>query len=251
VREVLPFQNKLIVATVTGKALMRALENAMSAVAGGQTGGRFLDVHGLKFAWDPTLELGHRIVFAFAQNKEGVYEPIAADELYRIAMNDFSFNGGEGYDFKDAKDVIDTGLRLSTVLENYLKKKKQIAPALPDRFMRVSTNIAKLVPDSKGDYIAIDYPAPESTVTVLSGTDRSISFMKKIGTVPLANPELLQTLKTGEDGRAQLKVSELATKGSGKASKGNSSDWICVILQTRDPQGNSTKIVSVPLHLHR
>jgi hypothetical protein len=75
--------------------------------------------------------------------------------------------------------------------------------------------------------------------------------MKKIGTVPLANPELLQTLKTGEDGRAQLKVSELATKGSGKASKGNSSDWICVILQTRDPQGNSTKIVSVPLHLHR
>lgn len=251
VREVLPFQNKLIVATVTGKTLLRALENAVSAVAEGATGGRFLDVHGLKFAWDPTLELGHRIVFASAQNKEGAYEPIAADELYRIAMNDFSFNGGEGYDFKDAKNVVDTGLRLSTVLENYLKKKKQVAPSLPDRFTRVSSNIAKLVSDGKGDYIAIDYAVPNSTVTVLKGSDRSMSFLKKFGTVPLAKPEIIRTLKTADDGKAQLRVSEIVTSHGGKSGKGKSQVWICVILQTHEQQGSSTKIVSVPIQLQQ
>jgi 5'-nucleotidase len=246
VREILPFQNKLMIATVTGKSLLAALENSIKAVAGGATGGRFLDVHGLKFAWDPTLELGHRILYAYAQGKEGNYEPINPDELYRIGMNDYSFNGGEEYDFKDAKDVVDTGLRLSTIFEDYLKKVKKVTPVPPDRFLRVSSNIAKKRSDAKGDVIDIDYPSPGAELTVIAGDDKGVSFLKQHGVVPLSNPYVLRNTKTDDGGRLTIPIDDLTAKIKDKNS---AALWVSMILKARDKDGTTTRIVSVPIQL--
>lgn len=250
IREILPFQNRLLIATVTGKALMGALENSIKAVAGGATGGRFLDVHGLKFAWDPTLELGHRIVFAYAQNKEGNYEPIDPEQLYRIGMNDYSFNGGEEYDFKDAKDIVDTGLRLSTVFEDYLKKVGRVSPAIPSRFLRVSHNIAKRQNDGGNDRILIDYPAPEAELSIVCGTDKGVSFLKKEGVVPLENPRLLRTTKTDDGGRLEIPVKEIRAKEHGEKGGADEHLWVSMILKARDKDGTTTKIISEPIQLH-
>lgn len=242
VREVLPFENKLVVGTVTGSVLLKALENAVSTVGLSGNGGRFLDVHGLKFGWDPTLEVGHRIVFAFAQNKEGNYEAVAADEPYRIAMNDFSFNGGEGYDFSSAKDVVRTDLKLSTIMENYLKKKKSVAPALPSRFLRVSSNIAK----KNGDEINVDYPAPDSELTIISGTGKGVSFLAKIGTLPVVNPKIIRTEKTDDGGRLSIKIKDLL----GSKADGDNPLWLALVLSAKDKDSNSVKkIVSVPIQI--
>ena len=250
VREILPFQNKLIIATVTGKTLMGALENSIRAAVGGATGGRFLDVHGLKFAWDPTQEAGHRIIFAYAQNKEGAYEPIADDDLYRIAMNDYSFNGGEEFDFKSAKDIVDTGLRLSTLFEDYLKKVKRVTPVVPSRFLRVSSNIAKRKTGENGDSIAIDYPAPGAEISVIAGSDKGVSFLNKIGTVPLQDPRLLRTMKAGEDGRLEIPVSDLSSKEHKKSKSNDEKLWVSIVLKAREKDGSTTKIVSIPIQIH-
>ena len=245
VREILPFQNKLVVATVTGKTLLGALEHSAASVGG--TGGPFLDVHGLKYGWDPTLELGHRIVFDYAQNKEGVYEPIVPDDLYRIAVNDYTFGGGEGYDFKDAKDVVSTGKRLSAVVEEYLKKVKQVKPALPNRFLRVSSNIAKKVGEGANEKIEIDYPTTNAEISVLTGSAQGVSFVPKIGTVPLVDPQLVSKTKV-EGGSLTAKVSDLLGKGGGK--KGDQVKlFAAVVLTSRDADGTSTRIVSVPIQL--
>lgn len=252
VREILPFQNRLVVATVPGKTLLGALEHSAGVVEG--TGGRFLDVHGLKFAWDPTLPPGKRILFAFAQNKEGNYEAIQADDLYRIAINDYTFNGGEGYDFKDAKDLVKTDLRLSTVVEQYLKKHKEIKPAIPNRFMRVSSNIASKVTEGGSEKISIQYALPNADVTVISGSDLGISFLPKVGELPLKDPSVLLKGKTDDFGHLNIESSKLLSKPVSKSKGKSKSDaaspqFVAVILQAIDKDGKNSKVVSAPIQL--
>lgn len=242
VREILPFPNKLVVATVTGKTLVAALEHSVERSG---TGGPFFDLHGIKHAWDPGLPAGQRIVFAQAQNKEGDYEPIVPDELYRIGINDYSFNGGEGYDFKDAKDLVNTGARLSDALEEYLKKRKTISPALPTRFLRVTSGVAKLSGSGDSLKLLIEGAPPDAELSIFSGSARSVSFLKKFGVLPLANARLLRSSEIGPDGRLELGVSELL---GGKRSKGNKSEtWLAVLLKSRDENGDTRRTVSVPL----
>ncbi|MBX9570365.1 MAG: bifunctional metallophosphatase/5'-nucleotidase [Candidatus Obscuribacterales bacterium] len=235
VREILPFANRLMVATLKGDALLQVLEKSVS----GMLGARFLDVKGLKFAYDPTLETGKRIVFAFAQNKEGQWERIEANGLYRVGVNDFTFGGGEGYEFKDPKDVVDTKLRLSTVMESYLKKKKEVTPEPPSRMMPVSTNIAKL-DSGKSKAILIDYPAPGAELNIVKGSGQGVSFMKKIGIVPLMNPSIYQQAKMDDAGQYKIDLAQVAAKSKGET-------WVSVILKAKDNNGNTTRIASAPI----
>jgi 2',3'-cyclic-nucleotide 2'-phosphodiesterase (5'-nucleotidase family) len=131
--EVLPFENHLIIATVSGATLTKALENSVS----GNLGARFLDVHGLKVQYDPRRKAGERLVSVQAQGQNGKWSDLKPDGEYRIAINSYSFNGGEGYDFKGAKDVVETGKRLSAFMQDYLVKHQKVAPQRPSRISPV------------------------------------------------------------------------------------------------------------------
>lgn len=247
VHEILPFVNELTVATVTGKTLLNALENSVKVASGG-LGGRFLEVHGLKFAWDPALEQGHHIVYAYAENKEGRYEPVVAENLYRIVINSFSFKGGEEYDFKGAKDVVDTGLKMSNTVADYLKKMKKVSPLAPERILSVSSTIARRKTDDKNDLITIDYPCAGSELSVVAGSDRGVSFLNKVGVVPLTAPRLVRTMKTDESGHLEIPVSSLSADGQKKSSDEHL--WLSMVLKARDKGGNTARIVSVPMQIH-
>lgn len=235
VREILPFANRLMVATLKGDALLQVMEKSVS----GMLGARFLDVHGLKFAYDPSKEPGKRIVFAFAQNKEGQWERIAPNDLYRVGVNDFTFGGGEGYEFKDPKDVVDTKLRLSTVMERYLEKKKVVSPEPPSSMMPVDSNLAKL-DTGKTKSIIVNYSAPGAELSIVKGSGEGVSFIKKIGVVPLMSPVVYQQSKLDESGQYKIDLAQLAAK-----SKGDT--WVSVILKARDKDGKTTRVASVPI----
>lgn len=235
VREILPFANRLMVATLKGDALLQVMEKSVS----GMLGARFLDVHGLKFAYDPSKDPGKRIIFAFAQNKEGQWEKIAPNDLYRIGVNDFTFGGGEGYEFKDPKDVVDTKLRLSTVMEKYLEKKKVVSPEPPSSMMPVDSNLAKL-DTGKTKSIIVSYSAPGAELSIVKGSGEGISFIKKIGIVPLMSPVVYQQSKLDESGQYKIDLTQIAAK-----SKGDT--WVSVILKARDKGGNTTRVASVPI----
>ena len=235
VREILPFTNKLMVATMKGDALLQVLEKSVS----GMLGARFLDVAGLKFAYEPTKEVGKRVAFAFAQNKEGQWERVVPNELYRVGVNDFTFTGGEGYDFKDPKDIVDTKLRLSTTMEKYLEKKKQVTPEPPSRIIPVSSNIAKLDGAGKSKSIMVDYPAPGAELSIVTGSGQGVSFMKKVGIVPMMNPSLYQQTKLDDAGQLKIDMSPIAAKSKGET-------WVSVVLKARDKDGHTTRIASIP-----
>jgi 5'-nucleotidase/UDP-sugar diphosphatase len=115
---VLPFQNTLSTFEVTGQAIIDALENGVSQVEEGA--GRFPQVAGLKFTWDPAAEPGSRV--KSVEVKEGdAFVPIDPAKVYGVVSNNFVRNGGDGYAmFKDAMNVYDFGPDLADVTAEYL-----------------------------------------------------------------------------------------------------------------------------------
>ena len=141
VQEMLPFDNFLTIATVDGATLHKVLEHSVSK----SLGGKFFDVHGLKIAYDRNLPVGQRIVFALAQDKDCQWQPIRDDEHYRIAVNSYSFSGGEGYDFSKAKDIIESKKKMSDVFRDYLNTHKEMVPEPPSRIVPVSSKLLGLM----------------------------------------------------------------------------------------------------------
>lgn len=126
VREVLPFENYLMVLEVTGKQVIAALENGVSMAE--QAAGRFPQVGGLRFTWDPGKPAGQRIVSVEVRTPEG-YEPIDPAATYRVVTNNFLAGGGDGYtSFLEAAEVINLGFVDYEVLVEYLRAHSPVSP---------------------------------------------------------------------------------------------------------------------------
>ncbi|MEM8582029.1 MAG: bifunctional metallophosphatase/5'-nucleotidase, partial [Pseudomonadota bacterium] len=105
---VLPFQNTLSVFEASGQMLIDALENGVSKVEEGA--GRFPQVAGMKFSWDPAAEPGSRITEVMVAMGDS-FMPIEADKTYGVVTNNYVRNGGDGYAMfaGDDKNAYDFG----------------------------------------------------------------------------------------------------------------------------------------------
>ena len=120
-RGTLRFDNGLVVLDVTGTELKTLLEHAVAATAAGVLPGRFPQVAGISFGFDPTKkarstndegavdEEGERITDLYVDTEgdgapetalyvNGV-EQAAAAETYTLVTLNFLANGGDGYPF--------------------------------------------------------------------------------------------------------------------------------------------------------
>lgn len=86
----LPFGNVTVMTELPGSQVLLALENAVSQHEKGA--GRFVQVSGLTFAFDPTAEAGSRVSEVMVAGA-----PLAADTVYKIAVNDYILGGGDGF----------------------------------------------------------------------------------------------------------------------------------------------------------
>ena len=115
---VLPFQNTLSTFETTGANIVAALENGVSQVEEGA--GRFPQVAGLQFTWDPEAEPGSRIVDVYVASGMD-WEPIDPEETYLAVTNNYVRNGGDGYSvFEGAANAYDFGPDLADVTAEYL-----------------------------------------------------------------------------------------------------------------------------------
>ncbi len=131
---VLPFQNTLSTFQVTGATLLDALENGVSQVE--EVKGRFPQVAGMKFTWDPGAEVGSRIVEVMVE-ADGGYEPLDPAKVYGVVSNNFIRGGGDGYKmFVDAMNAYDFGPDLADVTAEYLAKTGPYTPYVADRITR-------------------------------------------------------------------------------------------------------------------
>ncbi|MEG0767736.1 MAG: 5'-nucleotidase C-terminal domain-containing protein, partial [Clostridia bacterium] len=127
---VLPFGNYVVTKTVTGKILKDALEFGLQKYPD-QNGG-FPHVAGLTYQFDPSKEVGSRLVEVLVGG-----EALDESKSYVLATNDFMAAGGDGYVmFKDAPIQYEFG-GLDEMLVAYLQKTGEVSTAVDGRITSV------------------------------------------------------------------------------------------------------------------
>ncbi len=119
---VLPFQNTLSTFEVTGEVLKAALENGVSQIEEGA--GRFPQVAGMSYTFDPKAEAGSRITEVMVGGA-----PLDMAKVYGVVSNNYVRNGGDGYKmFRDAQNAYDFGPDLADVTAEWLAAKGPFTP---------------------------------------------------------------------------------------------------------------------------
>ncbi|PSP54625.1 2',3'-cyclic-nucleotide 2'-phosphodiesterase [Halobacteriales archaeon QS_1_67_19] len=127
--DVLPFPNNVAALEVTGETLLAALENGVSRVE--ELAGRFPQVSGLRYAYNPDNPVGDRIVRATV----GV-DRIRSEDTYTLATNDFVSGGGDGYKMLAEAEVLlsgNEGPLLSNLVADRIERLGTIAPTTGNR----------------------------------------------------------------------------------------------------------------------
>lgn len=149
-----PFQNLLSTFELSGADVIAALENGVSQIQLNDQGqvsrdgaaGRFLQVSGIRYTIDPTLEPGSRIVSAEVLNDAGEYEPIDPEATYSVATLNFIRTGGDGFSIlnDNAIDPYDFGDLDFEVTLDYVEANSPVAPETEGRITYVNAEVAPM-----------------------------------------------------------------------------------------------------------
>jgi 5'-nucleotidase len=90
---IFPYQDTLVRLEVTGATLLAALENGVSKSAEDPEPGRFPQVSGMRFAFDPSRPKGQRVICATVAGK-----PMSPTATYSLATLTFLTGGKDGYE---------------------------------------------------------------------------------------------------------------------------------------------------------
>ena len=128
-----PFGNTLVTMTLTGAQLKQLLEQQWSTAS--QRARILQPSRGLSYAWVANSPHGERIV-ADSMRLHG--RLIAPDQPYRVTVNNFLADGGDG--FRVLRDGIDRigGPVDVDALTDYLKEQSAARPLAPDRVPRIT-----------------------------------------------------------------------------------------------------------------
>lgn len=140
VLSILPFNNPIVKVEVTGKLLKQILEHGVARSGPGEDNepGRFPQVSGVRFTYDPSKPAGSRVSTITVGG-----QPLDEAKTYSIATSDFLVSrGGDGYTmFKDGKVVgpAANAPKDSDVFEAAIKNapNSTISPAIEGRIIRV------------------------------------------------------------------------------------------------------------------
>ena len=122
-----PFNNSLVVKTLTGMQIRRLLEQQWEGPVQ-----RFLSVSdGFRFRYDDTKPVDQRIVDVTFNG-----QPLSPERTYRVTMNSFLAGGGDGFSvFAEGTDVQVSGQDVDA-LEAYLSTSAPVTPPATDRIMK-------------------------------------------------------------------------------------------------------------------
>ena len=135
---VLPFQNTLATFDLKGADVIAALENGVSRAEEGA--GRFPQVAGMKYSWNPKADAGSRIVSVEVQQADGSFAPLDPEATYGVASNNYMRGGGDGYSVFETNgmNAYDYGPGLEDVVAEYIAKLGgTYTPTVDDRITEV------------------------------------------------------------------------------------------------------------------
>jgi 3',5'-cyclic AMP phosphodiesterase CpdA len=136
---VMPFGNSLKVLELTGEQIVQALENGVSKVE--NVDGRFPQVSGLRFSYDPGKVAGSRIIKVEVKEGDG-YRLIDPQAKYLVATNSFMANGGDFYtSFTQAGKVYELGFVDYQMFTEYLAGHDSVSPVVEGRIQTAAAAV--------------------------------------------------------------------------------------------------------------
>ena len=134
VHGLLPFTNVVVKVLMTGRDLRRALEHGLAQAD--REGGGFLQVSGVRLAWDPRRPAGGRIVSVEVGGR-----PLAEGAAYSVAVPSYLWRGGDGFgEFAGARVLVgeESGPQLADLFLDAIATRGTIAPEVDGRIRTVS-----------------------------------------------------------------------------------------------------------------
>jgi 5'-nucleotidase len=129
--EVQPFGNTITLVTLTGAQLKEALENGVSQIE--TVAGRFAQVAGLRYSFDPALPAGSRVTGVQVADGQN-YSALNPGASYRVVTNNFLLTGGDGYAvLAQGTDKYDTGFLDVDVTTEYVRAHSPVSPQVEGR----------------------------------------------------------------------------------------------------------------------
>lgn len=133
VQTVLPFESKVVVIEVTGAVLLASLEHSVSRYTEGEGRGEFLQYSGLQVEYDMNNENGKRVtkvkvLCAYCLVPE--HEDIDLSKKYRIVLQDFLADGGDGFEMFKNTQIKESETLDIDVFDAFIKKKSPIYPPI-------------------------------------------------------------------------------------------------------------------------
>lgn len=129
---VLPYQDEIIIIRCIGKSLFSYLENSVSQYP--LLDGRFCQVSGVWFSFDPRKDPGKRIMPDSVRCllEDGSVRPLDPLETYRVAYKTYMFNGKDGFPVGDPNDILSkVEISLPNVVVNYFKSLPKTESSAP------------------------------------------------------------------------------------------------------------------------
>lgn len=141
VLSILPFNNPIVKVEITGKLLKQILEHGVARSGPGEDNepGRFPQVSGVRFEFDPSKPAGSRVISISVGGKQ-----VTDAGVYTFATSDFLVSrGGDGYTMlKDGKKLTDaaTAPKDSDVFEAAIKNSPNstISPVVDGRITKLN-----------------------------------------------------------------------------------------------------------------
>ena len=127
----LPFGNITVLIELSGAELRQALEEGVSQVE--DRAGRFPHVSGMRFTFDAKRPKGARVLEVMVGGA-----PLDAGARYRVATNDYMFEGGDGYaTLTKGKAIVEksAGMLMATVVMDYIAQRGEVAPMVEGRIV--------------------------------------------------------------------------------------------------------------------
>lgn len=129
---ILPFSNKVGAFKYSGKTIVEALEHGVSSVD--KKAGRFLQVSGMEYSYNPKNEVGSRVSNVTINGK-----PIQLETIYTVALPLYIKNGGDGFQMlKNTMGVVEINSEKnidSDIFIDYVKKVKVLNSKLEGRIV--------------------------------------------------------------------------------------------------------------------
>ena len=117
--EVMPFDNYLYTMKLLGADVKANIEHG---IMNDEIG--WVEIAGVRVTYNPGAEAGNRITSMVLEDGT----PVEMDEYYTVVTHDFMFNGGDKYNFENAKDGLNTFIPIRDAMMEAVEKAGVISP---------------------------------------------------------------------------------------------------------------------------